>query len=97
MKNLESVITKHANQIKLKKEDKDYIYCVNKYQFIATKQPEGGYYLECMMWDARFLFQSNVDLMVYETMSLKNVKAVIFMYLLSQSANKALQITLNKN
>ena len=92
---LQDLTTKKSSKIILKKEDYDYTYSVGKFYFIATKQPKSGYYLECYKWCDRNLFQTNVDTGIYDIISLKEVKQVIFLFLLNQAVENAAKKVLN--
>ena len=91
---LQTLVTKKSNQIILKKEDSDYSYSVGQFQFIATKQPKcgnekGGYFVECQKWINNSMHQQSVDLGIYNIVSLKEVKQIIFCFLFSESVEAA--------
>jgi len=97
---LENLVTKKSNQIILKKQDSDYFYSVNKFEFIAAKQPKcgnekGGYFLECKKWINNGMHQQDVDLGIYNIITLKEVKQIIFCFLFSESVEAAAKKVFN--
>ena len=98
---LETLANKNANKIVLRKDDQDYFYSVGKYQFIIVKQPKhgtikGGYSVDCYQWINNGIHQQNVEFS-QETMSLKDVKKSIVLFLFAQSVTNALKTIYNTN
>lgn len=97
---LDNLVTKKSNQIILKKEDGGYYYLAGKFQFIATKQPKcgnenGGYFVECQKWINNGLHQQSVDLGIYNIVSVKEVKQIIFCFLFSEAVEVAAKKVFN--
>jgi hypothetical protein len=78
--------------IKLIKEplSSDYYFNAAEYQFLIIKQGKEGYSIEARKWDAKRLYQTNVNF-TDEVMKLAEVKEAIFYYLLNVAATKALE------
>ena len=98
---LDLLASKNASKLVLKKEDKDYFYSVGKYQFIIVKQPKygnekGGYSVDCYEWINNGIHQQNVEFS-QETMSLKDVKKAIVLFLFGHSVTNALKTIYKTN